>query len=90
VHTPTEDKTDDIRDNFYKELELVFYQFLKHHTKILLGDFTVNVGPEDIFKPTTEYEILHKIENDDGVTVVNFAISKTNCQKSNVHTSQHS
>jgi hypothetical protein len=58
--------------------------------KNLLGDFKIKERREDIFKPTTEYEILHKIENDDGVTVVNFAISKTNCQKSNVHTSQHS
>jgi hypothetical protein len=81
VHTPTEDKTDDIRDNFYKELELVFYQFLKHHTKILLGDFTVNVGPEDIFKPTTRNENLHKISTDNGVRMVNCATLKISLSK---------
>jgi hypothetical protein len=38
VHAPTEDKSDDTRDSFYKELEHVFSQFLKYHMKILLGD----------------------------------------------------
>jgi hypothetical protein len=39
VHAPTEDKIDDIKDRFYKELEHVFDKFLKYHMKILLGDF---------------------------------------------------
>jgi hypothetical protein len=43
---------------------------------ILLGDFNAKVGKEDIFKPTTVNESLHKISNDNGVRVVNFATSK--------------
>jgi hypothetical protein len=39
VHTPTEDKIDDVKDSFYEELERVFDNFPKHHMKILLGDF---------------------------------------------------
>jgi hypothetical protein len=39
VHAPTEDKIDDVKDNFYEELECVFDKFPKYHTKILLGDF---------------------------------------------------
>jgi exonuclease III len=39
VHAPTEDKHDDIKDSFYEELEQVFDQFPRYHTKILLGDF---------------------------------------------------
>jgi hypothetical protein len=39
VHAPTEDKTDDVKDSFYKELERVFDKFLKYRMKILLGDF---------------------------------------------------
>jgi hypothetical protein len=73
VHAPTEDKSDDI-DRFYKELECVFDKFLKYHMKILLGDFSANVGREDIFKPTTENESLHEISNDNGVRVVKFDI----------------
>jgi hypothetical protein len=40
----------------------------------LLRDFNAKVGREDILKPT---EILHKISNENGVKVVNFATSKS-------------
>jgi hypothetical protein len=49
VHAPTEDE-DDIKDNFYEELEQVFDQFLGHCMKILLGDSNANGGRKDIFK----------------------------------------
>jgi hypothetical protein len=52
VHAPTEDKTDDVKDSFYEELECVFDKFPKYHMKILLRDFNAKVGREDIFKPT--------------------------------------
>jgi hypothetical protein len=41
----------------------------------LLGDFSAKLGTEDIFKPTVRKESLH-VTNDDGIRVVNFAISK--------------
>jgi endonuclease/exonuclease/phosphatase family metal-dependent hydrolase len=59
---PTEDKINYVKDSFYK--------------KILLGDFNAKVGREDIFKPTTENESLHEINNDNGLKVVHFATSK--------------
>jgi hypothetical protein len=51
VHAPTKDKSDDVKDSFYEELERVFGKFPKYHMKILL-DFNAQVGKEDIFKPT--------------------------------------
>jgi hypothetical protein len=83
VHDPTEDKTVDVKDTFYEELECVFYKFPKYHMKILL-DFNAKVGREDIFKPKIENERLHKISNDDGVRVVNFATSKNFTLKSTI------
>jgi hypothetical protein len=44
--------------------------------KILLGDYNVKVGREDIFK-LTKNERSHEISSDNGVRVVNFATSKT-------------
>jgi hypothetical protein len=82
VHAPTEDKIDDMKDIFYKELEHVFYKFRKYHMKILLGDSNAKVGREDIFKPTTANESLHAISNNNAVRVVNFATSKTLIVKS--------
>jgi hypothetical protein len=43
VHAPTEDKVDDVKDSFYKELERMFDKFPKHHMKILLRDFNAKV-----------------------------------------------
>jgi hypothetical protein len=76
VHAPTEDKTGDVKDSFYEELEHVFDKFPKYHIKILLGDFNAKVGREDIFKPTIGNESLYEISNDNGVRLVNFATTK--------------
>jgi hypothetical protein len=64
VHAQTDDKTDDVKDSFYDEMERVFDKFPKYHMKILLRDFSVKVGREDIFKLTIWNEILHEISND--------------------------
>jgi hypothetical protein len=89
VHAPTEDKTEDVKDSFYEELEHVFDKFPKYHI-IMLGDFIAKVGREDIFKPTIGNESLHKISNDNGISLVNFAISKNlKSQKYDVPTLQH-
>jgi hypothetical protein len=65
-----------VKDSFYEELGSQFDEFLKYHTKILLGDFNAKVGKEDIFKPTIGNENLDEISNDNGVRLVNFDTSK--------------
>jgi hypothetical protein len=65
-----------MKGNIYDYLECIFDKFPKYHMKILLWDFNANVGREDIFIPTIENESLHKINNDNGVRVVNFATYK--------------
>jgi exonuclease III len=52
VHTPSKDKSDDSKESFYEELEQVFKHFPKYYIKIIMGDFNVKLGGEDIFKPT--------------------------------------
>jgi hypothetical protein len=79
---PTEDKTDDVKDSFYEELERIFDKFPKYHMKILFGDLNAKVDREHIFKPTIWNESLHEISNDNGVGVVNFATSKNLIVKS--------
>jgi hypothetical protein len=49
--------------------------------KILLGDPHAKVGREHIFKLTIWNDSLHKISNDNGVRVVNFATSKISQSK---------
>jgi endonuclease/exonuclease/phosphatase family metal-dependent hydrolase len=76
VHTPTEDKDDDIKDSFYKELEQVFDQFTTYHMKILLGDFNAKVGREDIFKPIIGNESLHETSNCKSTTFPHHEVHK--------------
>jgi hypothetical protein len=71
-----------VNDSFYEELELVFDNFPKYHTSILLWDFSAKVGREDIFKPTIRNESLHEISNGNGVRVVIFATYKHHTVKS--------
>jgi hypothetical protein len=53
VHAPTGDRTDNVKDTFYKELECVFDKFPKPYMKILLEDFSAKVGRNGIFKQIT-------------------------------------
>ena len=71
VHAPSEEKNDESKYSFYKELEHIF-----DHMKILLRDFNAKVGRENIFKPTIGNESLHQDSKDIGVRLVNFATSK--------------
>jgi hypothetical protein len=38
--------------------------------KIMVGDFNAKLRREDIFKPTTGNEILHRYSNDSSVRIV--------------------
>jgi hypothetical protein len=75
MHAPTDDKDDDTKDSFCKELEQVFDQFPRYHMKILLRYFNAKVGREDIFKLIIGNESLHEASNNNKVRVVNFATS---------------
>jgi hypothetical protein len=65
-----------VNDSLYEELERVFDKFPKYHMKLLVRDFSVEVGKEDILKRTIRNGSLHEISNDNGVIAVNFAASK--------------
>ena len=39
VHVPSEEKSDDSKDTFYKELEQFFYHFRKYHIKNCIRRF---------------------------------------------------
>jgi hypothetical protein len=67
VHAPTEDKTDDVKDNIYEELEPHEYSVRKSQCQSRQGRH---------FNPTTGSESLHEMSNDNGVRLVNFATSK--------------
>jgi hypothetical protein len=49
---PQQDRIDDMKDSFYKELEYVFDEFSKDHMTILLGDFSAKVNSIHFFSMT--------------------------------------
>ena len=89
VHAPSEEKSDDSKDGFYKKIEQFFKYFPKYHIKILLGDFNAKVERENIFKPTIGNESLQQDTNDNGVRIVNFATSKNLVVKSKMFSPKH-
>jgi hypothetical protein len=62
IHAPTEDKTDDVKDSFYEEVERVFDKFPKFHTKILVGDFNATISREVTFKLTVYTKLVMIME----------------------------
>jgi hypothetical protein len=49
MNTPSQEKSDDLKDGFYEEIEQDFGHFRKYDMKILLGDLKAKVGRENIF-----------------------------------------
>ena len=73
IHCPTEMKDDDVKDNFYFELERIVSKLPRYDMKILLGDFNSKIGQERALQPYIEFESPHLVSNDNGVHLANFA-----------------
>ena len=82
VRVRSEQKSDDINESFYWDLEQFFNNFPKYQLKILLGDINVKLKRENIFNPTIQNESIHQDSSDNGVRKVNFATSENPVVKS--------
>lgn len=49
--------------------------------KVLLGGFNTNLGQEIIFRPTIGKESLHRVSNENGTRLVQFAFSHKDLHK---------
>ena len=52
AHAPTEEKSEEVKEIFYNQLENIFDSIPRHDMKIVLGDFNAKVGKEDLLAPT--------------------------------------
>ena len=77
VHAPSEEKSDDSKDNFCVELEQGFFFII-----FVIGDFNAKVGRENIFKPTIGNGSLHQDSNDNRFRTVYVITSKNLVVKS--------
>ena len=76
VHAPTNEKMEEVKEEFYNLLEQNINQITNSDIKIILGNINAKVGKEDIYKPTIGHESLHNETNNNGIKMIQFAISK--------------
>jgi len=90
-YATTKDKSGDIKNKFYEDLDLVCDTLPVDKWKIILGDFNAMIGKENIYKPTIGSGSLHEITNDNGHKLITFAtaenmiISNTYFSHKNIH-----
>jgi hypothetical protein len=90
IHAPTEDKEEDIKEQFYEELQTVQDRVPKHDLTIILGNMNAKLGKEKAFSQVVGHNI--HISNENEELVANYAISNdtflisTNFQHRNIHT----
>ena len=76
VHAPPNDKSEEVKNEFYYNLEQVVDKLNSYEIKILLGDCNGKIGKEPIFKHTVGLESLHEKSNDNATCLIQFATSK--------------
>jgi len=91
IYAPAEDKEEDIKEQFYEELQRTLDRVPKHDVTIILGDMNAKLGKEEVFSQVVGRHTLH-ITNENGEMVENYAISNdmflvsTNFQHKKIHT----
>jgi hypothetical protein len=78
VHAPTNEKPGEIKEVIYNLLDQILCCITSSDIKIIhvLGDFNGKVGKRNLYKPTIGNESLHNETNDNGMKMIQFAVSK--------------
>jgi endonuclease/exonuclease/phosphatase family metal-dependent hydrolase len=77
VCAPTEYKEEEIKEQFYDELQRTQYRIPKHDLIIILGDMNDKLGKEKVFSQVIGCQTLHNVSNANGEMVANYAISNS-------------
>lgn len=74
VYAPNEEAQEE--DAFHQKLEEKYDSIRRYDVRIVFGDLNVKIGKEELLNKTMGKESLHKSINDNGITFINYAISK--------------
>ena len=91
VHAPHNERPEDEKDTFYRQLNKAYDSCPRNDIKIVIGDLNAQIGKERIFKPTIGGFSLHCESNENGTRLINFAaslnmvISSTFFRHKNIH-----
>jgi hypothetical protein len=86
-----EDKEEDIKEQFYEELQRIQDRVPKHDVIIILGAMNAKLGKEKAFSQVVGHHTLHNISKENGEMEANYAISNdmflisTNIQHKKIH-----
>lgn len=75
AHAPTEDKTDDEKEEFYQNLANTIRVIPSNDIKIVLGDMNAKIGKEEELLGVIGKHSLHNVTNDNGSRLVDLASS---------------
>ena len=75
VHAPHNERPEDEKDAFYRQLDKAYDGCPRNDIKIVIGDLNAQIGREKIFKPTIGGFSLHSESNENGIRLINFAAS---------------
>ncbi|CAG9838058.1 unnamed protein product [Diabrotica balteata] len=73
TYATTNDKPEEIKEQFFEDLEQSYRRCPKNDIKILLGDMNARIGRERVFMPTIGKHSLHNVSSDNGLRLINLA-----------------
>jgi exonuclease III len=59
AYGPTEDKVEDIKDDFYQTLEHIYNALPQNNIKLIVCDFNAKIAKEEIYKGIIDKHSLH-------------------------------
>ena len=76
LHAPTNDNSEEVKNEFYDNLEQVVDKLNNYVIKVLPGDCNAKIGKEPIFSPTIGLESLHEKSNYNATCLIQFSTLK--------------
>lgn len=76
TYAPTETTDEEIKNIFYDSLENTYDSLPNHCVKLIMGDLNAQIGQEEIYKSIVGKHSLHERSNNNGINLINFAISR--------------
>jgi endonuclease/exonuclease/phosphatase family metal-dependent hydrolase len=73
VNAPTEEKSDEEKEKFYEDLQIVLNKIPKHDIVIILGDLNAKIGKEEVYQNVAGKHMLHETSNRNGEWVCEYA-----------------
>jgi exonuclease III len=75
VHAPTEEKSDEEKEKFYEDLQIVHNKIPKHDTVIILGDLNAKDRKEEVYQNVVGKHRFHETSNRKGEWVCEHTIA---------------